>query len=144
MRAQSIDAVFDIKSVHKLTEANVKYSEYMDEMQRSKMCFSPFGFGEVCWRDYEAVVAGALLIKPNMYHVVTDPNIFVENYSYVSVKWDFSDLGEKVDYFLRHPVKRAEMVGNAYRLLREYVVSDSFPNFLMKLLNSDSCKSSNA
>jgi hypothetical protein len=134
----------DIKPERAVTAANVKYKEYMDEMQRSKICFSPFGFGEVCWRDYEAVVAGALLVKPNMYHVVTDPNIFVENKSYVSVKWDLSDLGEKVDYYLRHPEERAEITKYAYRLLRDYVISDSFPNFLMKFLNSDSCISGGA
>lgn len=144
MRAHSISAVLDIKSEHKVIDANVKHKEYMNEMQRSKICFSPFGFGEVCWRDYEAVITGALLIKPDMQHVLTEPNIFVENKSYVSVKWDLSDLGEKVDYYLKQPQERARITKNAYQVLRDYVISDSFPNLIVKILGSDSVASKSA
>jgi len=27
----------------------------------SKICISPFGYGEICWRDFEAIIFGCLL-----------------------------------------------------------------------------------
>ena len=52
---------------------------------------SPFGWGEVCYRDFEAAIGGAVLIKPNMSHVETWPNIF-NNKSYKSLSWDLNEL----------------------------------------------------
>ncbi len=52
---------------------------------------SPFGWGEVCYRDFEAAIGGAVLIKPDMSHVQTWPNIFT-NDSYISLSWDLKEL----------------------------------------------------
>jgi hypothetical protein len=52
---------------------------------------SPFGWGEVCYRDFEAAIGGAVLIKPDMSHVETWPNIFT-NKSYISLSWDLNEL----------------------------------------------------
>ena len=49
----------------------------MRELAQCGICFSPFGYGEVCWRDDEAVYSGALLINPGMSHMVTEPDVFV-------------------------------------------------------------------
>ena len=37
---------------------------FQGELGRSRICVSPFGHGEVCFRDFEAVVRGCLLVKP--------------------------------------------------------------------------------
>jgi hypothetical protein len=52
---------------------------------------SPFGWGEVCYRDFEAAIGGAVLIKPDMSHVETWPNIFTNN-SYIPLSWDLNEL----------------------------------------------------
>jgi hypothetical protein len=52
---------------------------------------SPFGWGEVCYRDFEAAIGGAVLIKPDMSHVETWPNIFNDK-SYISLSWDLNEL----------------------------------------------------
>ena len=36
----------------------VSQKEYDTEMMSSKICVSPFGYGEICWRDFEAVFVG--------------------------------------------------------------------------------------
>ena len=53
--------------------------------------FSPFGWGEVCYRDFEAIIAGAYLIKPNMSHIETWPNIYEDDY-YYSLDWNLSEI----------------------------------------------------
>ena len=134
MRTHAIQAISSIPSVNVVTETGKSHSEYLRELHSSKLCFSPFGFGEVCWRDYEAVMCGALLIKPEMGHVETNPNIFVPYETYVPVKWDFSDLEEKVVRYLRDDQERSRITENAYRLLSEYVVSNGFVDHVKAVL----------
>ena len=126
MREHAVESVKNISGIKVLTGANVTHQQYLKELVDSKLCFSPFGFGEVCWRDYEAVMCGALLIKPDMSHIETSPDIFRPNHAYVPVKWDFSDLEEKVRYYLANEQERQTITTNAYRILREYVVSQGF------------------
>lgn len=52
---------------------------------------SPFGWGEICYRDFEASIGGAYLVKPDMSHINTWPNIYSKDL-YHSLDWDFSNL----------------------------------------------------
>ena len=52
---------------------------------------SPFGWGEICYRDFEASLGGNLLLKPSMDHIDTWPNIYRED-CYLKLDWDFSNL----------------------------------------------------
>jgi hypothetical protein len=134
MRESSNRAAKQIENANVILGASVKHKQYLDEMSNSKMCFSPFGFGEVCWRDYEAVMCGALLIKPDMSHVETFPNIFQPFQSYIPIKWDFSDLTEKVNYYLNNPTERARITRNAYQILRDYAVLNGFIDHIRQIL----------
>ncbi len=50
-------------------------SKYIDIMLDTKIIFSPFGWGEFCYRDYEALLCGCNLIKPDMGHIDCVPYI---------------------------------------------------------------------
>jgi hypothetical protein len=67
--------------------ARVGSKRYLAELLLSRVVVSPFGWGEVCFRDYEAVAAGCLLVKPSMDHVRTQPDIYRAGQTYVSVRW---------------------------------------------------------
>jgi len=98
----------------------VSRDEYYREMMRSKICLSPFGYGEICWRDLEAIMCGCLLIKPDMSHIKTVPNIFIANQTYVPVRWDYSDLEEKCAYYLEHEDERRRIASAAFEVLGGY------------------------
>lgn len=104
------------------------YSKYMKELRSARICFSPFGYGEVCWRDYEAIMCGALLVKPDMSHVETEPNIFIPFQTYVPVSWDFSDLVEKIDFYLKNDNAREKITQAAYDVLHNYIRDEKFLN----------------
>jgi hypothetical protein len=112
----------------------VTLEEYCNEMMSSKICISPFGYGEICWRDFEALLCGCLLIKPDMSHVETNPDIFKPYKTYVPVKWDFSDLEEKCIYYLTHECERNRIVVEASRVLNEFYKNDGFLKSITKML----------
>ncbi len=121
MRGRAYDAVRALGSKHHsdmniLNEnVRIKYPRYIDEIVHSKLCISPFGYGEVCWRDFEAIFSGALLIKPDMGHLATNPNIYIPYETYVPCKWDFSDLDDRCTYYLNNESERSRITTNAVR-----------------------------
>jgi hypothetical protein len=94
--------------------------QYLMELYRTKIVVSPFGYGELCYRDYEAVCCGALLMKPDVSHLRTRPDVFVAGETYVPVRWDFADVPEKLRYYLANPEEAARIAGNATRVMRNY------------------------
>ncbi len=126
MRKLSLDAVSAIPGIETVTTTGIQQKKYLAELADSKICFSPFGYGEVCWRDYEAVMCGSLLFKPDMQHIRTEPNIFVNGETYVALRWDFSDLEEKVKYYLENESERQRITQNAFELVQSYLAEKRF------------------
>lgn len=126
MRAHAVDSIDALEEYSVLSRNGIKQRQYMRELRESKLCFSPFGYGEVCWRDYEAVFAGALLIKPDMSHIETAPDIFRAYETYVPVAWDFSDLTEVMAWWLAHPAECEKISRKAYQVLHEHARQAKF------------------
>ncbi len=79
---------------------SVHKSRYWKELRSSKLSISPYGWGEICYRDFETFIAGALLIKPSMDHLVTYPDTYIPNETYIPVTWSLVDLQEKLDQLI--------------------------------------------
>ena len=127
MRTDSLAAVRTLEGrIRPTPYGRIHKRHYMRELQDSLLCFSPFGYGEVCWRDYEAAYAGALLIKPDMSHIETAPDIFLAGQTYLPCAWDFSDLGDVVERGLGDAALRREMIAHAYGLLHAFAAGDRF------------------
>lgn len=96
-RSRSKELLSQIKDI-KMCDITRKIpkTEYILEGQNSKSILSPFGWGEICGRDFEAIVYGATMIKQSMDHCVTYPNVYQPMETYVPLKWDFSDFEEVI------------------------------------------------
>lgn len=81
---------------------NVSKARYWKELRNSRIGLSPFGWGEICYRDFETFISGALLVKPQMGHLETFPDIYMENETYVPVSWDLLDLEAKLDHIITY------------------------------------------
>jgi hypothetical protein len=98
---------------HFLT-GKVSQHQYNREIRNCKITLSPFGWGEVCFRDFEAVLNGSLLLKPDMSHLETWPDIFIPYETYIPFDWDGTDLVEKGEYYLQNEKERLRIVRNAF------------------------------
>jgi hypothetical protein len=85
---------------NEINVGRVSFSDYWKELKSSKISISPFGWGEICIRDFESIYSGACLLKPSVDHLNTFPNIFKSNLTYVSLDWDLNNLTESIDYAL--------------------------------------------
>ncbi|WP_404714028.1 glycosyltransferase [Sphingomonas sp. MMS24-J13] len=115
------------------SEGRVSYVEFMRELGRSKLCFSPFGYGEVCWRDFEAIAAGSVLIKQDMGMVAADPDIYRADETYVPVAWDFSDLDAKVRALLADPARRRRIAERAFAVVRDHLRGPALEQLIARL-----------
>ena len=91
----------------------VPQKQYYRELFDSKIVLSPFGWGEVCFRYFEAILSGALLFKPDMSHLVTWPNVYIPYETYIPLKWDGSDLLEQAQLYLNNDKERNRIINNA-------------------------------
>lgn len=130
-RAKGIESLEPLESKYRMsTIGRVSRKKYFLELCSSKVVFSPFGWGEVCFRDYEAIACGALLVKPDMSHLVTEPNIYIANETYIPVAWDYSDAADKVDQCLSDPKKAKRIIKNARQALLKYYTNAQFVDTL--------------
>jgi len=110
--------------------------EYRNELRNSKLCISPYGWGEVCYRDFEIVISGALLIKPSMEHLSTFPNIYIPNETYIPVSWDLDDLTETVEHSLAHYDSAKQIAQNGQDAYRKAVCEPaSFINAVFRMIS---------
>lgn len=138
MRNLASDKIMAAASEHGLSHASefgVRKWAYLRELMHSVLCFSPFGYGEVCWRDYEAILCGAGLIKPEMSHVETFPDLFHPWLTYAPTAWDFSDLSDVVGRCLADPEGVEVMTDNAYQMVSTCIHSGDLVKRLHKILS---------
>jgi len=69
---------------------------YWETLKKSRICLSPWGWGEACHRDFEALMLGTVLVKPDWSFVESYPDISSSNAPYIPCKLDFSDVPEIV------------------------------------------------
>lgn len=126
MRGAALDAANGLEGLSVLSAGIVPRARYLAELQASRLCFSPFGYGEICWRDIEAIQAGAVLIKPDMGHLETLPNLYEPGVTYLPVRWDFSDLEEVVRGALADEERCAAIAAEAWNRASDYLRNKRF------------------
>lgn len=140
-RLMAVNALAPLRSNYNLAVSG-EYEEnrttskrqYFNEIRRSRIAFSPFGWGPTTWRDYEAVCYDCLLVKPSIAHVHTLPDIYIDYETYVPVKWDFSDLEEKCRYYLEHWDEAQHIIQNARSAYENYFSKGEFIQTIRQLL----------
>ena len=96
------------------------YYRYHKILGESKTVISPFGWGEMAYRDFEAFYNGCLLLKPNLDHLITWPNFFTKDETYIDFAWDFSDLKDKIELIKSDKDNFKEIALNGYNTYNKF------------------------
>lgn len=126
MRSEADAVLEQARDLEVATGNTLPLYRFLAELRRAKVCFSPFGYGEVCWRDYEAVMAGAVLLKPDMGHIETCPDIFRPWETYVPLRWDLTDFNSVLRKLMKDTKLRETIAANAHAELHNYLCNDGF------------------
>lgn len=139
MRQQARDKVVELSTRYDIAwEGKVSRAAFMAEMERSQLCFSPFGFGELCWRDLEAVLTGAVLLKPDMSHLECLCDIYRPGETYVPVRWDLADLDDTIARMLAQPEECRAIADRAFAAVKDYLAGPKLGALLATLSGSAS------
>ena len=83
----------------------IPQQQFYQNMYDSKIVMAPIGYGEMAVRDIEAASFGSVLIKPDMSHLQSYPNIYEDGKTYISCMYDWSDVEEKIEYVLSNYIE---------------------------------------
>ena len=102
------------------------FQEYINTLYQSKMSLSPFGQGEVCYRDFEIFEFGVVMIKPDMSIVDTYPNPYINDETYIPVDLDWINLNEIVVKMLDKSDKLLYIIDNSRKVYDELYSAHNF------------------
>ena len=112
--------------------------DFRAKLSETKILPSPFGWGEIGVRDYEAFIYGALLFKPNMDHMLTWPNIFIDGVTYISIDWGFEKMDEQIDELLSNNLKRIDIATSGQKAYLDTISQagmNRFCNWFIEQIN---------
>lgn len=115
----------------RVSKKNLRY-----QMSSAKIMPSPFGWGEIGARDFEAFYYGSCLLKPDMTHLKTFPDYFVSKKTYIPFKWDFCDLEEQLAILLDDKDLRLEIAENGQQIYRNSISEEGFEEFVNHFIES--------
>lgn len=101
----------------------VDRKDYMRELGRSQLVLAPFGWGEFTYKDYETFIAGGLLVKPDMSHMVTWPDFYRADETILTHNWDLSDLDKTIERGLADAKASVEMAQCAQDFYRDLLTT---------------------
>ena len=107
------DTLDYISETYNVVKGQTSPEQFVEIMKRSKIGLSPFGMGELCYRDLELIQWGCLLLKPDMSKVITEPDFFKPMETYVPVNPDWSDLNETIHKVLDNLKDYQYIIDNA-------------------------------
>lgn len=129
-----------IKNKYELNIGKISRKNYYEELLKSKISISPFGWGEIAYRDYESFISKTLLLKPNLDHMLTWPNLFIKNETYIDFNWNFDNLNAKIEMILDNYNHYQSVVENAYDTYKKFTYNKNahkiFINHFSKLVKS--------
>lgn len=117
-------------------EEKLSHKQYYRELRESRSVLSPFGLGEISLRDFEVTVNGGAIIKQNMSHLDTWPNLWVDGLSYLAFAWDMSDLQSQIEFALSQPRIMTEYAVEAQSIYKNTIDSEKSSQIFCERLNS--------
>lgn len=99
-RKRSLEKLDRLGNTYNVVSGRLSTEDYRLALMKSKCAVSPFGMGEICFRDFEIWNMGCILIKPFMDNVITTPNPYIDRETYFACNNNWDDLNDLIDAVL--------------------------------------------
>jgi hypothetical protein len=99
-------------------EKRINHKTYLKRLANSKVSLGSFGWGEICYREFEAITMGACVIFPDISYIKTWPNIYKNNENCLMYDFDLENLEEKINTVLTNEKLRIDLVKNSQNELQ--------------------------
>ena len=119
-----------------LVFSKINRTKYFDELKKSKLSISPFGWGEIAYRDFESFINKTILIKPSMDHLVTWPNLYIDKKTYFSFNWNFNNLIDVIENVLDNYNAYKDIAEEGYYNYFKYTGSNNSSTLFEKRFDS--------
>jgi hypothetical protein len=126
-------AIVEIMEAQGVDCGKVPLKDYFHELENCRLGIGPFGVGEITLRDYEIIICGAVLVKPDMGHLETYPDFFQSWKTYVPHRWDLSDFESVTEKLYNQRSLRVDIAANAQKVYREAVSEAGMRKFFERL-----------
>ena len=130
-----LNKLFKLESNKRLSKVN-----YYKKLSNSKICISPFGWGEIAYRDYETFLNQSILLKPNMDHLETWPQLFIKDKTYLDFNWSLGDVKQVYEKILDDYEKYIDIAATGHSNYLKYLygedAEDKFVSRLTKLITN--------
>lgn len=113
----------------------IPMSKYRNILANTKIVPSPFGWGEIGVRDYEAFIFGGTLLKPDMEHLDTWPQLFIAGETYVPIEWGFGDMEETIERLLGDDCERIRIATNGQEAYRQSISESGMEAFCEQFIS---------
>lgn len=124
-RKSSWEELDKLNNKYNIIKGQSTPEQFVEVMKRSRIGISPFGMGELCYRDIELIQYGCLLIKPDMSKVITEPDFFKPMETYVPVNPDWSNLNEVIENILSNYKDYEHIIKTARKKVTELYSYDN-------------------
>lgn len=95
---------------------------YFRELRTSKVVVSPFGYGEITLKDFEVFLTGGLLLKADMSHMETWPDLFQAGETMLAYRWDLSDFVAVLEDAVADDARRRALAAAGQECYRAHIV----------------------
>lgn len=122
----------EYKFNHNFSFGSVPSKRYKYNLINSKAVISPFGWGEICYRDFETFILGAALIKPNLDHIRTWPSLFKKYETYLPLSWKIEDWNEQIKEFSSNEKQLLRIANNGQNSYKKLWLREGIISFIEK------------
>lgn len=132
---------FQRKKINEMLKSSYSFKkvskiDYFKELKNSKILISPFGYGEINLKDFEAFFYNCLLFKANMDHLETWPNFYLKDKTYIDFNWNLDDFQNKLDHIIRDFERYSEIANYTNNLYNSYLHDEKYlEEFCLRLKN---------
>ncbi|MBF0157629.1 MAG: glycosyltransferase family 1 protein [Magnetococcales bacterium] len=102
-RGESTQAAESLRGHRRIVSGFLKPAVYFAALDQVRCGLSPFGWGEITYKDLEMFQRGIALLKPDISFLDSWPDYFIPRQTYLSYRWDAADLPELLERVLEDP-----------------------------------------